>query len=249
MIEELKNNFEETKNNIGNFIRNGLDNIVEAQNKFLKSNLGQAINGGINFGLKAVLPNCVEDEIIKIKDSLITEGFSAAMDVAIEEASNLGKSIIGIFTGSFENISQIKNAIEKGGLIDTISELLDTGIDWAKKQGYIKSSVATTIKKGKNTMLKEIKNNVDNSLSEQIEVLNKIDGYVKKWKKYYKEENFTNMEYQYKKIEEYLEKIVPLEDILKEARTIENLHELIKNKGKNFNITNEEKELAEMLAF
>lgn len=56
------------------------------------------------------------------------------------------------------------------------------------------------------------------------------------------------MEYQYSKIEEYLKEVIPLEDVLKRARAVENLHELIKNNGRNFDLTQEEKELATMLA-
>ena len=52
----------------------------------------------------------------------------------------------------------------------------------------------------------------------------------------------------YNKIEENLNKVMPLESILKKARTVENLHELIKNNGKNFELNSNEKELAEMLA-
>lgn len=217
------------------------------QNKFIKTNLGQAINAGIDIGLKTILPNCVEDEIIAIKDSLITEGFSAAVDTAIEKAANLGKSLIGIITGTFDNISQIKEAIEKGGLVDSISDLLDTGINWAKKQGYINKNTATAIKKGKNAIMDTIEDNIDDSLSNQIEAIEKIDGYIEKWNKYYEEQNFSNMEYQYDKMQEYLQEVIPLEEVLEKARTVENLHELIKNNGKNFEITNQEKELAEML--
>ena len=36
-----------------------------------------------------------------------------------------------------------------------------------------------------------------------------------------------------------LEKIVPLENIINSARKIENIHNLIKNNGNNFNITEE----------
>lgn len=224
------------------------ENLEQKQNKFLETNLGQAINGGIDIALKALLPNCIEDEIIAVKDSLITEGFSAAVDTAIDEAINLGKSITGIITGSFENISQVKKAVEKGGLIDTVSDLLDTGIDWAKKSGYIEKGLASSIKKGKNTILDTIEEQVGNNLNNQVEALGKIDSYIEKWQKYYEEQNFTNMEYQYKKIEEYLEKVIPLEDTINKARTVENLHERIKNNGKNFQLTDTEKELAEMLA-
>lgn len=224
-----------------------ISHVSNMQKKFLKTNLGKAINSGIDIGLRVVLPNFIEDEIIEIKNKLLTEGFQAAIDTSIEEAINLGKSAIGLITGNFENVSQIKKAVEKGGLADSISDILDQGIKWLKDKGYINKNVASAIKKGKNKMMDSIEKGVEGALTKQIEAIEKIDGYIEKWQKYYEEQNFTNMEYQYNKIEEYLEKVIPLEETLKKARKIENLHELIKNNGKNFEITNEEKELAEML--
>ncbi len=223
------------------------ENFMEAQNNFLKSNLGQAINAGIDIGLQALLPDVIEDEVIAIKDSLITEGFSAAINTAIEESINLGKSTIGIITGTFENVSQIKKAIKSGGLIDSISEVLNSGIKWIKEKGYVKKGTANAIKKGKDTIIKIIDKNVGNELENQIEAIDKINGYIEKWHRYYEERNFSNMEYQYKKIEENLEKVIPLEDVLTKARQVENLHELIKNNGKNFDLSEEEKNLANML--
>lgn len=217
------------------------------QRKFLKTNLGQAINSGIDVGLKIVLPNFLEDEVIEVKNSLLTEGFQAALDTAIEESINIGKSLTGMITGNFENVSQIKKAVEKGGLSDCISEILDEGIKWTKEKGYISKSAATAIKKGKNKVMDSITKGVENSLTNQIESIEKIDGYIDKWYKYYEEQNFSNMEYQYNKIQENLSKVMPIEETLIKARKLENLHELIKNKGKNFNLTEEEKELAEML--
>lgn len=96
--------------------------------------------------------------------------------------------------------------------------------------------------------MKNIKTGVDNTLDNQVEAIEKLDKYITKWNQYYNEQNFVNMEYQYNKIEEYLKAVFPLEDVLKRARTVENLHELIKNNGRNFDLTQEEKELATMLA-
>lgn len=146
-MEELLNNNE--KNNL--YLSNNIEQekLEKEQNSFLQTNLGRAINGGIDLGLRVLLPNYIEDEVISIKDSLITEGFSAAISTAIEEATNLGKSAMGLITGTFENISQVNKAIKKGGLIDTISDILDTGISWAQKHGYIEKGTAKTIKKRK----------------------------------------------------------------------------------------------------
>ncbi len=146
-MEELLNNNE--KNNL--YLSNNIEQekLEKEQNSFLQTNLGRTINGGIDLGLRVLLPNFIEDEVISIKDSLITEGFSAAISTAIEEATNLGKSAMGLITGTFENISQVNKAIKKGGLIDTISDILDTGISWAQKHGYIEKGTAKTIKKRK----------------------------------------------------------------------------------------------------
>lgn len=221
--------------------------LEEEQKGFLKTTFGQVVNSGMDLAIRAIMPDLIEDEIINIKDSLITDGFKAAVDTAIEETTNLGKSLTGMITGTFENISQIKNVVKSGGLIDQVSDIVDSAIDWAKEKGWIKSSTAKTIKKGKNTIMKNIEKGIENTLDDQVEALEKIDGYIEKWQKYYNEQNFTNMEYQYKKIQEYLEEVIPLEETIKKARQLENLHELIKNKGKDFNLTEEEKELANLL--
>ena len=55
------------------------------------------------------------------------------------------------------------------------------------------------------------------------------------------------MEIEYKKIEEALKNLVPLENVINQARTIENLHNLIKNNGQNFELSKEQLELAEKL--
>ena len=55
------------------------------------------------------------------------------------------------------------------------------------------------------------------------------------------------MEKEYKKMEMNLKELVPLENTLKNARQVETLHQLIKNNGQNFNISEEEIELAEKL--
>ena len=55
------------------------------------------------------------------------------------------------------------------------------------------------------------------------------------------------MEKQFKKIEKELGQVMPLESVLNKARVVENLHNRIKNNGKNFNLSNEEIELANKL--
>lgn len=242
----MENNEIEIDNNI-NLESNTKTVNIEEQKSFLETNLGQVINAGVDLGIRAVLPDFLEDDVIEIKDSIITDGFKEGIKTAIDNAVDMGKSFLGIFTGKFENISQIKEAVKKGGLIDSISDVLDWGIKKAKENKLIKSSTATLIKKGKNTILNNISDNIENNLDSQVESVEKIDKYIKKWNEYYNEQDFTNMQRQYTKIEKELEKITPLESTINKARVVENLHNLIKNNGKNFNLSQEELELANKL--
>lgn len=227
---------------------NNLGNVTyEKQKSFLESNLGQVINGGIDLGLRALLPDVIEDEIIEIKDSIITDGFSAGVKTAIDNVVDMGKSVLGIFTGKFDNMSQVKNVIKSGGLIDSVSDVLDWGIKKSKQNGLINNTTASLIQKGKNTILNTVNNSIENNLTSQMESIEKIDKYISNWNGYYQNQDFNNMEKQYKKIEKELNNVLPLEDVITKARKLENLHELIKNKGGDFNLSKEELELANKL--
>lgn len=237
---EIKNNL-----NLENINSNLI--IADKQNKFLESTFGKVINEGLNLGLKAILPDVIEDQIIDIKDSLINNGFSAAIKTGINSAINLGKSVIGLFTGKFENISQVNEAVKKGGLIDTISNLLDKGINSIENSGKINETTSNLIKKGKNTILNTINNNIENNITSQIKSIENIDKYSSNWNNYYKNQDFNNMDKQFKKMEKEIQKVIPLENIIKTARKIENIHNLIKNNGNNFNLSKEEIELSNKL--
>ena len=238
LINNLKN--PEVRNEIAN-------NLKEKQEEFLESNLGKVINTGIDIGLKAVLPEWLEEEIIDIKDSVLNDGFKEGVQLAINKAIDMGKAIEGIFTGNFESISQIKSVIKSGGLLDTVSDLLDDVITWAKDEKLISSSTAKLIKSSKKTILKSIEDSIDNSLEDQVTAIEKIDGYIEKWNNYFKEKDLTNMKKIYTRMQKEMEKIIPIQDVINRVKQIENLQELIINKNGDFNLTQEELELSSML--
>ena len=55
---------------INNVLNNNID-ISKEQNSFLETKVGNIINSAVNIGLKYILPDIVEDEIIDIKDTMI----------------------------------------------------------------------------------------------------------------------------------------------------------------------------------
>ena len=236
------------ENNLNNSIE--LNNNIEIEKKqknFLETTLGKTINTGIDIGLRAVLPDFIEEQIIDLKDNLIKYGLKDGIKKSIDDAINIGKSAIGIVTGNFENISQMQDAIKSGGIIDNVSNLLDAVINKVQSNGLINSTVARTIKQGKNSILNNVEKNIENTFNNQIKLLSYTEKYIDNWKKYFKNKDFSGMEKEYKKIEKEINNLAPIENMLNEARTIENLHNLIKNNGQDFNLTKEQIELAEKL--
>ena len=193
------------------------------------------------------MPDFIDEQVINIKDNLLEYGLKDGITKTIDDAIDLGKSAIGIFTGNFENVSQMQSAIEAGGLIEGISSLLDTIVNKVNEKGIINYNIANTIKQGKNVILNSIENNIEEKFKEQnIEVEN-IEKYMNNWKENFNNKNFEGMEQEYRKIEKILDNLVPIEKTINQARTIENLHNLIKNNGQDFNLNQEQLALAEKL--
>lgn len=226
---------------------NKTNNFKELQELFLNSALGQVIDNAVDIGLKSVLPDLIEDEVINIKDVILENGFSEGIKEAISTTLNFGKSVIGIVTGKFDNVNQIEIAVKKGGIIDSVSDVLDFTIKKVTEKGIIDNTTSSLIKNGKNTILKTIEDKIEKTLDTQVKDVEKLQKYCNSWKEYYKEQDFAKMDGAYKNIEKYINKTVPLENTFFEARKIENLHKIIKNNDKKFDITEEEIKLAEKL--
>lgn len=234
------------ENNKNLEIRNNIE-IGEKQKNFLNTNLGKAINGAIDIGIRAILPDFIDEQIVNIKDNLLKYGLKDGISKTIDDAVNLGKSAIGIFTGNFENISQMQDAVKSGGVIDGISTLLDSVINKVKKEGLIDTNVSNMIIKGKNIILNNVESNIEKTFTDQIKSSEYTNKYISNWKNYYEEKNFEGMDREYKKIKKELKNLIPIEKTINEARTIENIHTLIKNNGQNFDLPKEVFELAEKL--
>ena len=237
-MENILNNSIELNNNL---------EIEKEQKNFLETTLGKTINTGIDIGIRAILPDYIEEQIIDLKDNLIKYGLKDGIKKSIDDAINIGKSAIGIVSGNFENIAQMQEAIKNGGIIDNVSSLLDSVIKKVQSNGLINSTVARTIKQGKNSILNNVEKNIENTFNNQIKALNYTEKYIENWKNYFENKDFNGMEKEYKKIKTEMNYLAPIEKMINEARTIENLHMLIKNNGQDFNLTKEQMELAEKL--
>ena len=131
-MKELEESLVENKNEIINTNNLKIENNIlkeNDQNEFLQSSLWKTINTGIDIGLRALLPDLLEDQVINLKDNLLNYGFKEGMKKSINYVINFGKSAVGIVTGNFENISQMQDAVKKGGIIDSVDSILNFAIN------------------------------------------------------------------------------------------------------------------------
>ncbi len=220
---------------------------VEKQDGFLNSSIGKIVNTAIDLGLRWILPDFVENQVIDVKNSLIKGGLKEGINKVIESGIELGKSVTGIFTGKFENISQAQNAIKNGGIIDGVSNVIDSALTTSTKKGWIPRNVASLIRQGKNAILDNISTNIETEFVNQLDNVEKLGKYENNWRNYYNSKDFDGMEREYQKIKDKLKELLPLETTIKQAREIENIHLLIKNNGHDFNLSEEQLELAGLL--
>lgn len=225
-------------------LENNIKSEIEQRN-FLETTLGKTINTAIDIGIRSLLPEFVDEQIISLKDNLFNYGLKDGITKTIDETIDLGKSALGMVTGNFESISQMQNVVKSGGLIDGLSTLLDNIVDKVREQGLINSNAAKTIKQGKNVILNNVETNIEDTFKKQYQAIEYTNKYIDNWTNYFKDKNFKGMENEYKKLEKELKNIAPIEKTIKEARKIQMLHNLVKNNGQNFNLSNEQLQLLE----
>lgn len=240
----IKNNLDQ-KGNIDLLVEQ--EATIENQNTFLQSTLGKTINTTLDIGLRGILPDMIEEQIIEIKDILINNGLKEGIDSAIKVAIDFGKSALGIVTGKFENLSQAHTAVKKGGIIDNISEVIDNVLESSTKNELLSKNTGKLIKKGKNAILDTIASNIEDKFMQEMNSLEKVSKYISNWNNYYNLKDKEGMEKEFKKIKKQMTTIMALDSTISEAKKIENIHNLIKNKGENYELSEEERELINIL--
>lgn len=233
---------------LGKALNNIVDNIEEAQAKFVQSDLYGIFNSALDLGIRYALPEIAEDAVIDIKDSLMENGLREGAKQIWNNIKEFGKSALGLLTGKFESVEQIQMATKSGGVLDIVSGLFDFALDKSVDNGGISKSTRQSMKSTKNSIVKSVKNQISENIDKQIGYVEKINEYNGKWQDCFDNKDLDGMKKANKNIQKYLNKTIPLENVLKDARKIEIMQNLVESTG-SFDITEEEKELAGALSY
>ena len=187
-----------------------------------------ALNFGVDLGLKALLPDLIEDQVIDIKNSILEGGFKEGVNTLVKKVNEFKNSITGIFTGNFNNIEEIHTATKQGGIIKTVSKGLSKGIDAGVKSGAIPKSVRSIIKAGKTTILNEFNSSLESQMKKEMKKFDTLNDLNKKWYDALDQRDFNKMTNYTEKISELSKDLVKFSNIIEETKKIEELHNFIK---------------------
>lgn len=229
--QEINNNekFLESELEIANNVNLDEKNIEigKSQNNFLKDIFLGSINFAVDTGIRAALPNLIEDQVIDIKNSIIKNGFKNGMKTLVEKVKEFGASFLGIKSGNFNNLEEMDIAIKKGGILKSISKGLNYGIDVARKKGIITKDMSKLIKNLKTTTINTISNNIKNKMLEEVKKIEKIEKHQELWYKSFENKDISAMKKEIKIINNLKSEIVKFEKIMNNIEKINNIHKII----------------------
>ena len=193
--------------------------ISKSQNNFIGDMFKNALNFGVDLGIKALVPDLIEDQVLDIKDAILENGFSDGVSTLMKKVDEFKNSIKGIFTGNFNTIQEIETATKQGGIIKSVSKGLSKGIDAGVKSGAIPKPVGRIIKFATSKAYFKGK---------QMKKFDTLDELNKKWYDALDKRDFNKMSKYTDKISEISKDLVKFSKIIDETKKIEELHNFIK---------------------
>ena len=221
--------------------------LINEIKKEINIDISKLANNALDFGLRAALPDFIEDDVIEIKNAFVNEGFISGIEETLKKIEDIVNSIKGLFKGEFESVEQIKRLIQKNGILDAASSLIDTISKKLLEKGIIDKTAYNMIKSGKNEILSSLETQLKKYYKEDEYSIEKLSQSCEEWKEELKKENYEGMKKSINKVKQRLEQSLIVENTIKEARNIEKMEKYIEKNGSLDSLTESQKNLLKSL--
>lgn len=196
-------------------------------------------------GLRAILPDCIENQIIDFKNNIFKNGLLDGLKSVFENVVDIGKNILRMNNISVpDKIVNIKDSILNSDFINTIGKELGKSLDSLINLKDSNNDIYNIINDNKEIIISNFKSNLNEEFKFQNKLFYNINNEISNWKENLSNENYEGMEKSFKLIQQYNSKIMPIDNIVKDINYIESIHKLLAN---NNSISSEELELAQKL--
>lgn len=216
-------------------------NIEKKQDNILIKGIKGALNIGLNLGIKAALPNIIEDEVIKLKDSILQNGLKNGLKEGIDNVKNKFKEVMNFFgknkDNKIKNVEVINDLTKRGGEIDELSKLLSKAIDYTIKSKAINKDLGKAIKAGKSTILRNISNKLRDNMTDVLKEFKNIDELHKNWQAGLNNQDYDVMRKNYMKINKIANEVLPYKELFEKLEEMDLIQKYIEESG-NFNLDN-----------
>lgn len=209
--------------------------------------LPEMLDNALDIGLRAILPDFIEEDVIEIKNAFIQEGFIAGIEQIVKKIEDIINSIKSLFKGEFEDVDQIKKLVQKNGILSAGSSLIDTISKQLLDKKIISKKIYNMIKTGKNEILKALESELLKYYKEDENSLEKLKEDCQEWKENYTNKDYSKMKETMNKISKKIEQNKLIENIIKEARNIEKIEKYIEKSGSIENLSDNQKKFIENL--
>ena len=115
-----------------------------------------------------------------------------------------------------------------------------------KQNKFLDTMLGKAINTGINLGIRAL---LPNFIEDQVRKVSTLNKNIERWNEYYNQHDFDGIRRETNNIQRNIKSLFPIETTIKEARKIENLYKIIERKGGDFNLSEEEINLANRLVY
>lgn len=211
--------------------------VLEKHSKNILENISDAFSNAIKKGTDLInLPDNWSEEV---KSGLEKIDLKEIGESVVETALKAGMKSLGMKTSTFNSLTSIFDAVKEGDL----KKGLDSGFNITIGMLKIPTNVKTLLKNGKDVVLDQVfEDELKIVMTKQKNTISRIDRKCVQMEEAFQKNDAKTLDRISKTLKTDLEKVMPIQDVIKRGQLMLNQYKLYKNKG-NKALTQEEKDL------